>query len=127
MNKEYDELKEIGGTVIKISAENSGSLNPIQQESVLEKEATEKYKVDGYHHGAAMGQKNVKVCRDLQQLGNVKSVNITVCRDFQRFSIPALGIFFISGDISLRGGMIWAERDKKDFTVSFCCILNGRK
>ena len=42
-------------------------------------------------------------------------------------SIPALGIFFISGDISLRGGMIWAERDKKDFTVSFCCILNGRK
>lgn len=44
MNKEYDELKEIGGTVIKISAENSGSLNPIQQESVLEKEATEKTK-----------------------------------------------------------------------------------
>ena len=36
MNKEYDELKEIGGTVIKISAENSGSLNPIQQETVLE-------------------------------------------------------------------------------------------
>ncbi|MFR8586279.1 MAG: hypothetical protein ACLVDZ_08375 [Ruminococcus sp.] len=74
-----------------------------------------------------MGQKNVKVCRNMQQLGDEKSVNITVCRDFQRFSIPALGIFFISGDISLRGGMIWAERDKKDFTVSFCCILNGRK
>ena len=42
MNKEYDELKEIGGTVIKISAENSGSLNPIQQETVLEKEEAEK-------------------------------------------------------------------------------------
>ena len=40
MNKEYNE--EIGGIVIKIGAENSGSLNPIQQESVLEKEATEK-------------------------------------------------------------------------------------
>ncbi|MFQ9014704.1 MAG: hypothetical protein ACLR6S_12225 [Lacrimispora saccharolytica] len=74
-----------------------------------------------------MGQKNVKVCRDLQQLGNEKPVNTTVCRDYHRFLIPALGIFFISGAISLRGGMIWAERDKKDFTVSFCCILNGRK
>ena len=42
MNKEYDELKEIGGTVIKITAENSGSLNPIQQETVLEKEEAEK-------------------------------------------------------------------------------------
>lgn len=42
MNKEYDELKEIGGTVIKISAENSGSLNTIQQETVLEKEEAEK-------------------------------------------------------------------------------------
>ena len=42
MNKEYDELKEIGGTVIKSSAENSGSLNPIQQETVLEKEEAEK-------------------------------------------------------------------------------------
>lgn len=42
MNKEYDELKEIGGTVIKINAENSGSLNPIQQEIVLEKEEAEK-------------------------------------------------------------------------------------
>ena len=42
MKKQYDELKEIGGTVIKISAENSGSLNLIQQETVLEKEEAEK-------------------------------------------------------------------------------------
>ena len=63
MNKEYNE--EIGGIVIKIGAENSGSLNPIQQESVLEKEERKK-RIGRYHHGAAMGQKNVKVCRNLQ-------------------------------------------------------------
>ena len=73
-----------------------------------------------------MGQKNVKVCRDLQQLGNVKSVNTTVCRDYHRFLIPALGIFFISGDISLRGGMIWAERDKKGF-YSFVLLHTERQ
>lgn len=42
MMKKYAE--EIGGIVIKLSAENSGSLNPILQERVLEKEATEKTK-----------------------------------------------------------------------------------
>ena len=44
-----------------------------------------------YHHGAAMGQKNVKVCRSLQQFGDEKPVNVTVCRDFHRLSIPASG------------------------------------
>ena len=62
----------------------------------------------------------------MQQLGDEKSVNITVCRDFQRFSIPALGIFFISGDISLRRGMIWAERDKKRF-YSFVLLHTERQ
>ena len=41
-------------------------------------------------------------------------------------SIPALGIFFISGDISLRGGMIWAERDKKGF-YSFVLLQTERQ
>ena len=35
---------------------------------------------------------NVKVFRDLQQLGDEKPVNVTVCRDFHRLSIPASGI-----------------------------------
>ena len=48
--------------------------------------------ISKYHHGAAMGQKNVKVCRDLQQFGDEKPVNVTVCRDFHRLSIPAPGI-----------------------------------
>lgn len=63
MNKEYNE--EIGGIVIKIGAENSGSLNPIQQESVLEKEATEKtnWQVPSW---GSYGEKSVKVCRNLQ-------------------------------------------------------------
>jgi len=39
-----------------------------------------------------MGQKNVKVCRNLQQLGNEKAANTTVCREFHGFLIPALGI-----------------------------------
>ena len=56
----------------------------------------EYYKDERYHHGAAMGQKNVKVCRSLQQFGDEKPVNVTVCRDFHRLSIPASGIELFS-------------------------------
>ena len=66
MNKEYNE--EIGGIVIKIGAENSGSLNPIQQESVLEKEATKKtnWQVPSWgSYGAKKTLKFAAICNNL--------------------------------------------------------------
>ena len=77
-----------------------------QHQTVLEKDEAENmqkheyYKDERYHHGAAMGQKNVKVCRSLQQFGDEKPVNVTVCRDFHRLSIPASGIRIFSPELS---------------------------